>query len=142
MEHKKELLKLVEERLRINDKWEGYQLPEDYITEQGKIDKKKKENALYQRYEEARPKDADQFVTDVDQWEASQTKHSTFKTGAMDKKEFVDDYEYVFDESQTIKFVMESTLDPQNKMSAADKLLQAQIDAAEKHGKYIFYRLS
>jgi len=128
------LLKLVEERLKINDKWEGYMLPDDYINEQGKIDKKKKENALYQRYEEAKPKD-DQFVTDVDQWEASQTRHSTFKTGAMDKAELVDDYEYVFDESQTIKFVMESTLAPQNKMSAADKLLQAQIDAAEKHGK-------
>ncbi|KAF5352904.1 hypothetical protein D9758_007882 [Tetrapyrgos nigripes] len=136
LERKKELLKLVEERLKINDKWDGYMLPEDYITEQGKIDKKKKENALYQRYEEAKPKD-DQFVTDVDQWEASQTRHSTFKTGAMDKVELVDDYEYVFDESQTIKFVMESTLAPQNKMSAADKLLQAQIDAAEKHAKSI-----
>ncbi|KAK7441719.1 hypothetical protein VKT23_016382 [Stygiomarasmius scandens] len=136
LERKKELLKLVEERLKINDKWEGYMLPDDYINEQGKIDKKKKENALYQRYEEAKPKD-DQFITDVDQWEASQTRHSTFKTGAMDKAELVDDYEYVFDESQTIKFVMESTLAPQNKMSAADKLLQAQIDAAEQHAKSI-----
>ena len=27
---------------KINDKDEGYQLPEDCITEQGKIDKKKK----------------------------------------------------------------------------------------------------
>ncbi|KAG7087465.1 hypothetical protein E1B28_013431 [Marasmius oreades] len=136
LERKKELLKLVEERLKINDKWDGYQLPEDYLTEQGKIDKKKKHDALYQRYEEAKPKD-DQFVTDVDQWEASQTKHSTFKTGAMDKKEIVEDYEYVFDESQTIQFVMESTMNPQSKMSAADKLLQAQIDAAEKHAKTI-----
>ncbi|EKM79351.1 hypothetical protein AGABI1DRAFT_113924, partial [Agaricus bisporus var. burnettii JB137-S8] len=40
LERKKELLRLVEERLKINDKWDGYQLPEDYITEQGKIDKK------------------------------------------------------------------------------------------------------
>uniref|UniRef100_A0A0W0EVK0 RNA helicase n=1 Tax=Moniliophthora roreri TaxID=221103 RepID=A0A0W0EVK0_MONRR len=136
LEQKKELLRIVEERLKIDDKYDGYQLPEDYITEQGKIDKKKKENALYQRYEEAKPKD-DQFVTDVDQWEASQTKHSTFKTGAMDKREIVDDYEYVFDESQTIKFVMESTMNPQSKMTAAEKLLQAQIDAAEKHAKTI-----
>ncbi|KAK7039214.1 hypothetical protein VNI00_010119 [Paramarasmius palmivorus] len=136
LERKKELLRLVEERFKIDDKHDGYYLPEDYITEQGKIDKKKKENALYQRYEEAKPKD-DQFVTDVDQWEASQTKHSTFKTGAMDKRELVDDYEYVFDESQTIKFVMESTMNPQSKLSAAEKLLQAQIDAAEKHAKTI-----
>jgi len=132
LDRKKELLKLVEERLKINDKWEGYMLPEDYITEQGKIDKKKKENALYQRYEDAKPKD-DQFVTDVDQWEASQTQHSTFKTGAMDKKEIVEDYEYVFDESQTIQFVLESSL-PGVSMTPAERLLQAQIDEAEKRG--------
>ena len=132
LEQKKEVLKLVEARLKINDKYEGYQLPEDYITEQGKIDKKKKENALYKRYEDAKPKD-DQFVTDVDQWEASQTQHSTFKMGAMDKKEIVDEYEYVFDESQTIQFVMESSL-PGATMTPAERLLQAQIDEAEKRG--------
>lgn len=137
LERKKELLRLVEERLKINDKWDGYQLPEDYITEQGKIDKKKKENALYKRYEDARPKD-DQFTTDVDQWEAHQTQNSTFKTGALDKKEIIDDYEYVFDESQTIKFVMESAL-PGVGMSAADKLLQKQVDEAEKRGVFWFF---
>lgn len=137
LDRKKELLKLVEERLKINDKWEGYQLPEDYITEQGKIDKKKKENALYRRYEEAKPKD-DQFVTDVDQWEASQTQHSTFRMGAMDKPAVQDDYDYVFDESQTIQFVVESTLvGVENKMTPAEKLLQAQIDAAEKRGRLV-----
>jgi pre-mRNA-splicing factor ATP-dependent RNA helicase DHX16 len=135
LDRKRELLKLVEERLKINDKWDGYQLPEDYITEQGKIDKKKKENALYKRYEEAKPKD-DQFVTDVDQWEASQTQHSTFKTGAMDKQKISDEYEYVFDESQTIQFVMESSLEGEGTMSAADKLLQDQIDQAEKRGDF------
>ncbi|KAJ3797001.1 pre-mRNA splicing factor [Lentinula aff. detonsa] len=134
LERKKELLKLVEERLKINDKYDGYQLPEDYITEQGKIDKKKKENALYQRYEDAKPKD-DQFVTDVDQWEASQTQHSTFKVGAMDKREIVDEYDYVFDESQTIQFIMEKA--PEKKLSPAEKLLQEQIEAAEKHAKSI-----
>ncbi|KAJ3869351.1 pre-mRNA splicing factor [Lentinula novae-zelandiae] len=134
LDRKKELLKLVEERMKINDKYDGYQLPEDYITEQGKIDKKKKENALYQRYEDAKPKD-DQFVTDVDQWEASQTQHSTFKVGAMDKGELVDEYDYVFDESQTIQFIMEKA--PEKKLSPAEKLLQEQIEAAEKHAKTI-----
>ncbi|KAJ3769683.1 pre-mRNA splicing factor [Lentinula raphanica] len=134
LERKKELLKLVEERLKINDKYDGYQLPEDYITEQGKIDKKKKENALYQRYEDAKPKD-DQFTTDVDQWEASQTQHSTFKVGAMDKRELVDEYDYVFDENQTIQFIMEKA--PEKKLSPAERLLQEQIEAAEKHAKTI-----
>ncbi|KAI0041985.1 pre-mRNA splicing factor [Auriscalpium vulgare] len=136
LDQKREVLRLVEERLKINDKWDGYMLPEDYITEQGKIDKKRKENVLYQRYEDAKPKD-DQFVTDVDQWEASQTKHSTFKTGAMDKKEIVEDYDYVFDESQTIKFVMESTLGGEGHMTAADKLLKQQIDEAERRAQTI-----
>ncbi|KAG1822511.1 pre-mRNA splicing factor [Suillus subaureus] len=136
LERKKEILRLVEERLKINDKWDGYMLPEDYITEQGKIDKEKKQNALYKRYEEAKPKD-DQFVTDVDQWEASQTLHSTFRTGAMDKMEVPDDYEYVFDESQTIKFVMDQTLKGEGMMSAKDKLLHQQIQEAEKRAQSI-----
>jgi pre-mRNA-splicing factor ATP-dependent RNA helicase DHX16 len=135
LDRKKEVLHLVEERLKIDDKWDGYMLPEDYITEQGKIDKKRKESVLYQRYEDAKPKD-DQFVTDVDQWEASQTKHSTFKTGAMDKPELVDEYEYVFDESQTIKFVMDRTMAGEGRLSAKDKLLQEQIDAAEARGEW------
>ncbi|KAN0123488.1 P-loop containing nucleoside triphosphate hydrolase protein [Russula decolorans] len=135
-DRKKEVLRLVEERLKIDDKWDGYMLPEDYITEQGKIDKKRKESVLYQRYEEAKPKD-DQFVTDVDQWEASQTKHSTFKTGALDKPELVDDYEYVFDESQTIKFVMDRTMAGEGHLSAKDKLLQQQIEEAEARAKSI-----
>ena len=134
LDRKKELLRLVEERLKIDDKWEGYQLPEDYITEQGKIDKKKKESVLYQRYEDAKPKD-DQFTTDVDQWEAAQAKHSTFKTGAMDKQELVVDYDYVFDESQTIKFVMDRALAGEGNLSEADKLLQQQIDEAEQRGE-------
>ncbi|KAH9841519.1 pre-mRNA splicing factor [Rhodofomes roseus] len=136
LERKKQLLRIVEERLKIDDKYEGYMLPEDYITEQGKIDKKRKEGVLYQRYEEAKPKD-DQFTTDIDQWETAQTKHSTFKTGAMDRKEIVEEYDYVFDESQTIKFVMESTLGGEGNMSATDKLLQQQIEEAEQRAKSI-----
>ncbi|KAF9651336.1 hypothetical protein BDM02DRAFT_860050 [Thelephora ganbajun] len=135
LDRKKQLLELVEARLKIDDKLEGYQLPEDYFTEQGKIDRKKKENVLYQRYEEAKPKD-DQFVTDVDQWEQSQTVHSTFRTGAMDKQEIVEDYEYVFDESQTIQFVMENTMSGEQ-LSARDKLIMQQVEEAQKRAKTI-----
>ncbi|KAH9984953.1 P-loop containing nucleoside triphosphate hydrolase protein [Russula vinacea] len=72
-------------------------------------------------YEEAKPRD-DQFVTDVDQWEASQTKHSTFKAGAMDKPELVDAYKCLFGESQMIQHIMGC---------ATDKMLQQQIEAGE-----------
>lgn len=132
LDRKKQLLELVEARLKIDDKLDGYQLPEDYFTEQGKIDRKKKESVLYQRYEDAKPKD-DQFITDVDQWEHSQTVHSTFRTGAMDKQEIVEDYEYVFDESQTIQFVMENTLNGEQ-LSARDKLIMQQVEEAQKRG--------
>jgi pre-mRNA-splicing factor ATP-dependent RNA helicase DHX16 len=135
LERRKMLLRVIEERLGLEDHYDGYQLPDDYITEQGKIDKKKKESVLYKRYEEnTRVKD-DQFVTDVDQWEASQTRHSTFKTGALDKPELVEEYDYVFDESQTIAFVMDQTMGGEGMMSEADKLLKMQIDEAEKRGR-------
>ena len=134
LERKKELLKVVEERLNISDTWDGYKLPEDYFTEEGKLDSKKQRQALYQRYEAAKPK-ADQFVTDVDQWEAGQMRHSTVKSGALDRPEVMEDYEYVFDESQTIKFVMESTWGGTGPpLTAAEKLLQSQIEEAEKRG--------
>lgn len=136
LEYRKEVLKLAEERMKIDDRYDGYQLPEDYITEQGKIDRKKKESVLYQRYEEAKTKD-DQFVTDVDQWEASQTKHSTFKTGALDKPEIVEEYDYVFDESQTIQFVLGSTMNQDSHMTPAERLLKQQIEEAEHRGASI-----
>ena len=135
LEYKKEVLRLAEARMKINDKWDGYQLPDDYFTEQGKIDKKKKESVMYQRYEENR--DQKNFVTDVDQWEESQTRNSTFKAGAMDKPELVDDYEYVFDESQTIQFVLDKSLGGTMPMlSQKEALLKAQMEEAERRGRY------
>ena len=110
LEYKKELLKLVQARLKIDDK--------------------------YQSYEEAKQKD-DPFATDADQWEASQTLNSSFRTGALDKQDIVQDYEYVFDESQTIKFVLDTAMADGLTLSPADKLLQAKIDEAEKRCKYL-----
>jgi hypothetical protein len=101
--------------------------------------KTKEQNVLYQWYEETKPKD-DQFITDVDQWETSQTRHSTFKTGALDKPELVDNYDYVFDESQMIKFVMDCTMSGKGHLSAKDKLLQQQIEEVETHGESFFDR--
>jgi pre-mRNA-splicing factor ATP-dependent RNA helicase DHX16 len=134
LEYKKQVLKVAEDRMKIGDKYDGYQLPEDYITEQGKIDKKKKQQVMYARYEENQ--DQKNFVTDVDQWEESQTRNSTFKSGAQDKPDLVEDYEYVFDESQTIQFVMDQTLGGTlPSISAKDALLRQQIAEAEARGE-------
>ncbi|KNZ46488.1 adenosinetriphosphatase [Puccinia sorghi] len=103
---KKEVLRLAQERMGIDDGYEGYMMPEDYITEQGRLDKKKKYDALYKRYEEnQRP--GDEFVTDVDRYEAIQTHNATTTYGAMDRSAQVEDYEYVFDQSTTIAFLVD-----------------------------------
>ncbi len=128
-ERKKALLRIMEERQKIDDGTDGYMLPEDYITEQGKIDTKKKRNVLYQRYEANKPQDG-QFVTDVDQFEQSQTNAASLKTGALDKIVIEDEYDYVFDESQAIEWVVDGALEGQ--LSAADAALKAQVDELEK----------
>jgi len=131
-EKKKELIRIMEARQRIDDGMDGYMLPDDYITEQGRIDKKKRQNALYQRYEEGKPIEG-QFVTDVDQWEASQTDKTSMKTGALDKELVEDAYEYVFDETQKIKFLQEGGLE--GTLTAEAQALLDQVAQAEKKGQ-------
>lgn len=128
-EKKKELLRIMEERARIDDGTDGYMMPEDYITEQGKIDRKKKQNVLYKRYDDNK-KDEGQFVTDVDQWEQRQAGQSTYKPGAMDKVFVEEEYDYVFDESQAIKWVQEGK--EEGLLSEKDRALQQQIEELEQ----------
>jgi pre-mRNA-splicing factor ATP-dependent RNA helicase DHX16 len=136
LEYKKEVLRLAEERMRIDDRYDGYQLPEDYFTTQGKIDKKRKEAILYQRYEEAKENKPENFVTDVDHWEEGQTKASTFRAGALDKEEIAENFDYVFDDSQAIEFVMEATMGGEG-ISAKDAELKALLEQAEKRGEFL-----
>lgn len=133
---KKEVLRIMEERQKIDDGYDGYQLPDDYITEQGKIDSEKKKNALYKRYDDNK-KDEKSFVTDVDAWERSQADKVSYKTGAQDKVVIEDDYEFVFDESQQISWVSDGVMKGGDEMSAKDKLLQAAIAEAETKGVFL-----
>ncbi|EIW72797.1 hypothetical protein TREMEDRAFT_70811 [Tremella mesenterica DSM 1558] len=128
-ERKKELIRIMEARQRIDDGTDGYMLPDDYITEQGKLDRKKRQNALYQRYEESKPVEG-QFVTDVDQWEESQRYKTDLRTGAMDREVVEEAYDYVFDESQGIQFLQEGRLD--GTLTAEAQAMLDQIVAAEK----------
>ena len=134
LERRKAALRLAEERLKIDDKHDGYMLPDDYITEKGKIDSKKKSNVLYQRYDDNKSKE---FVNDVDEWEREQTDKAQLKTGALDREQIVDDYDYVFDESQTIKFVMDSTLSGNKRQTLEQAQLDSQIAEAERKAKSI-----
>lgn len=138
LNRKKAALALAEERLKIDDKVDGYMLPEDYITEQGKIDSKKKNNVLYARYEEGKKgQDPSEFVTDVDQWEKEQTDKAQLKTGALDREEVVDDYDYVFDESQTIQFVVDTQLSGTKRQTTEQAQMEAQIKDAERRAQSI-----
>ena len=127
----REVLRLAEERLRIDDYRDGYMLPEDYITEKGKIDRKKKEEALYKRYVDRDEHGQERYVTEQEEWEREQT--AKVKAQIL-QRERVDEgqYEYVFDDAQRINFVMDTRLESDGKpMTKEQRLFQEQLKAAE-----------
>jgi pre-mRNA-splicing factor ATP-dependent RNA helicase DHX16 len=129
----REVLRIAEERLRIDDHLDGYAMPEDYITEKGKIDRKKKEAAMYKRYTVEKDEwGQEKMLSEHDIWEQEQIT----KTKAQIKStERVDDgeYDYVLDQEQGIKWVMDSRLDGEGKgMTKEESFVAQQLDAAEK----------
>jgi pre-mRNA-splicing factor ATP-dependent RNA helicase DHX16 len=128
----REVLRIAEERLRIDDYRDGYMMPDDYITEKGKIDRKKKENALYKRYVDRDEYGQERFVTEHEEWELEQSAKAKAQ---INRAEFVDEgnYEYVFDDSQKINFIMDAKMEgTQKAMSHEQRILQEKLDAAEK----------
>ncbi|UZJ54921.1 hypothetical protein CBS101457_004241 [Exobasidium rhododendri] len=136
LEYKKEVLRIAEERSKIDDGDDGYMMPDDYITEQGKLNNKRKEQVLYQRYEDARQERSAQasHITDVDLFEKEQIERSRVMpdTAAGAGVGDGDDYDYVFDESQTIQFVMQADkLEDAFGARPEDEKLRAQIQEAQ-----------
>lgn len=128
----REVLRIAEERLRIDDYTDGYTMPEDYITEKGKIDREKKKQALYKRYVDRDERGQERFVTEQEEWEREQTAKAKAQ---ISQSERVDegDYEYVFDDAQRINFVLDSRLEGDSKpMTKEQRFLQEQLKAAEK----------
>ncbi|KAL1625005.1 hypothetical protein SLS54_003732 [Diplodia seriata] len=131
----RETLRLAEERLRVDEHTDGYALPEDYITEKGKIDRKKKEEALYKRYVDRDEYGREKYVTEQEEWEreqASKAKAQILRPERVNEG----DYEFVFDDTQKINFVMDQGL-PGEKMSKEQQRLAAQISVAEAKAKSI-----
>ena len=127
----REVLRIAEERLRIDDHRDGYTMPEDYITEKGKIDRKKKEEALYKRYVDKDEHGQERYVTEQEEWEREQTAKAKAQ---VSQSERVDegDYDYVFDDAQKINFVMDTRLDSDAKpLTKEQRALQEQLKAAE-----------
>jgi pre-mRNA-splicing factor ATP-dependent RNA helicase DHX16 len=126
----REVLRIAEERLRIDDHLDGYAMPEDYITEKGKIDRKKKEDAMYKRYVDRDEYGKERYVTEHEEWEreqAAKAKAQIQSTERVDQGE----YDYVLDEEQGIKWLMDSTLAGEG-LNKEQAFLAAQLDAAEK----------
>lgn len=132
LDYKKEVLRLAEERERIQDRDEGYHMPEDYLNEQGKLSSRKKEAALYKRYEDAKAERVAQqnHVTDIDLFEKEQVERSRIASEAETGADGAE-YDYVFDEEQTIKFVMDSANRLAGDVKPEDVELQKQIADAE-----------
>lgn len=139
LESKKELLRLTEERLSIDTGGDGYVMPTDYITEKGSIDRKRKADLLYKRYDDNRKqRDQEQFVTDIDRFEEEQAKASVVQTGARDRVPVAEpEYDYVFDDAARIDWVLDNEDKIQGTMSAEDMEVQQQLDAAEARAKTI-----
>ncbi|WFD31599.1 RNA helicase [Malassezia sp. CBS 17886] len=147
LDHKKELLRLAEEHAALDDREEGYIIPEDYITEQGQLDRKRKESALHdRRYDDARKqrerhrereKETEQF--EREQIERSQLVLDAAAQVPTGDRELQDAFDFVFDESQTIQFVMDKQKEGGLNKGMSEKELQMmhQLQEAENRASSI-----
>ncbi|OAA56838.1 ATP-dependent RNA helicase DHX8 [Cordyceps fumosorosea ARSEF 2679] len=127
----REILRLAEERLKIDDHRDGYVMPEDYLTEKGKLDRKKKEEALYKRYVEKDEYGQEKFVTEHEEWEREQTLKAKAQISRPELENT--EYDYVMDDTQYIKWSLDSRMaGERDSMTAEQRFLEQQLDAAEK----------
>lgn len=127
----REILRLAEERLKIDDHRDGYVMPEDYLTEKGKMDRKKKEEALYKRYVEKDEYGQEKFVTEHEEWEREQTSKAKAQIYRPELENT--EYDYVMDDSQYINWSLDSRMPSErNNLTAEQRFMEQQLDAAEK----------
>lgn len=128
----REVLRLAEERSRIDDYIDGYAMPDDYFTEQGKIDRKRKEETMYKRYVDRDEYGKERHVTEHEEWEREQAAKAKAQIQSRERVE-EDTYGYLLDPEQQIKFMMDAKLPGEGKgMSKEERFLADQLDAAEK----------
>ncbi|PVV00519.1 hypothetical protein BB560_005100 [Smittium megazygosporum] len=122
LEYKRRVLQIANERTKLANVDAGYQMPEDYITEKGEIDRKKKEEALYGRYKE--PEQINIGLSEQEQWEKQQIEKSLAKpvTQQQEVPPGSKEYDYVLDTDQ-IDFVMEETMFEEAKAQERFKFL-------------------
>ncbi|WFD03067.1 RNA helicase [Malassezia obtusa] len=144
--HKKELLRLAEEHAALDAPTETYALPEDYLTEQGRVDRKRKQAALHDRrctYGTLPDTDDDRGARkrpppETDAFEREQIERSLALPDAAPRAED-DGFDFVIDESQTIQFILDQQRDGglNQRMSAKELELQRQLQEAEERATTI-----
>jgi pre-mRNA-splicing factor ATP-dependent RNA helicase DHX16 len=130
LERKKKLLQLTRERESINENYDGYVMPDEYMTDKGKLDKKKQEALLYERYKE----NTGPVVSDQQQWEKEQINRNLARPGAQDRKAVEDEFDFVFDEDQRIEFVKHKAIEELIKKESEPQISERekkQISIAE-----------
>ena len=127
-EKNREVLRLAEERERIDDHIDGYVLPEDYLDEKGNISKKRKKDALYAK-EKFKDGDEERPLTEIEVWEQEQLDKVKYQTSRSERPA-QDEWKYVIDDTQRIKFISEN-LNSLATRTQEQQLLDARIKEAE-----------
>ncbi|KAL2269174.1 hypothetical protein VTJ83DRAFT_4020 [Remersonia thermophila] len=129
----REILRLAEERARIDDYQDGYRLPDQYG-----VDSKKKEEALYKRHVDRDEFGREKMVTEYEEWEREQTVKAKAQIRLAERQD-EGEYDFLLDED-AISFVRDpSKLNqpPDDGLSQEQRSLLDKIEAAERAAKTI-----
>ncbi|KAL2178141.1 P-loop containing nucleoside triphosphate hydrolase protein [Thermothelomyces heterothallicus CBS 202.75] len=128
----REILRLAEERARIDDYQDGYRLPDQYG-----VDSKKKEEALYKRHVERDAYGNEKHATEYEEWEREQTVKAKAQIQSREREDD-GEYDFLLDED-AITFVRDAAkhAQPTDGLTQEQRILKEKIDAAEKAQKTI-----
>ena len=138
LEHKRELLRIAEEFEGLDDGTDTYALPEDYLTEQGRLDRKRKESVLHdRRYDQGSRSQRKRPASEGDVFEHEQIARSKLLDQPKESAE-ADAYDFVFDETQAIQFLLEKQAEsPFNTLSDKELAMQQQLQEAQERADSI-----
>ncbi|CAP73949.1 uncharacterized protein PODANS_2_13020 [Podospora anserina S mat+] len=125
----REILRLAEERLRIDDYQDGYRLPDQYGA-----DSKKKEEALNRRHVERDQFGNEKHITEYEEWEREQTVKAKAQIQSREREEEEGKYDFLLDEDN-IAFVRDAAAkltQPSDGLTQEQRVLKARIEAAER----------
>ncbi|OWB78788.1 nucleic acid binding protein [[Candida] boidinii] len=139
---KKEILDSIIERQSLQNE-EGYQLPQDYLTSEGKIDIKRKEESLYKKYQNDDSK-KDWISEQMDKAnkinrseKLSITKQRPTEKGKDGQSTKHDYNSFVFAKSQMVDFVLDSKTEELLKEEEKQRNIEQLIEEEKQKIKSI-----